>query len=282
LPDSVVLERTAARPNPRQEESAKAKGVPNPRRRRVVTLARGVAGILVFALIWELAPTFHLVDDYFIPPLHVVLQAWWDYLQSGLLASDAKASIGRSAIGFSLAVAAAIPLGAAIAWYRPVREFFTPLLELFRNTAALAILPVFTLILGIGETSKIAIVFYACFFPILLATASGVATVDTQLLRSARVLGLSPAATFRKIVFPAAVPTIFTGVRISGAAAILVLIAAEMIGANAGLGYRINYAQFNFLIPTMYAAILTTSVIGVAVNYGLIALERRFSRWRPI
>ena len=111
------------------------------------------------------------------------------------------------------------------------REFFTPVLEIFRNTAALAILPVFMLLLGIGETSKIAIVLYACFFPILLSTITGVATVDPRLLRSARVLGLSPVATFRKVVFPAAIPTIFTGIRISGAAAILVLIAAEMIGA---------------------------------------------------
>jgi NitT/TauT family transport system permease protein len=153
-------------------------------------------------------------------------------------------------------------------------------LEFFRNTAALALLPVFTLILGIGESSKIAIVFYACFFPVLLSTVAGVATVDPQLLRSARVLGLSPAVTFRKVVFPAAVPTIFTGIRISGAAAVLVLIAAEMVGANAGLGFLINYAQFNFLIPKMYAGILTTSLLGLAVNYSLVSLERRFSRWR--
>jgi len=155
-----------------------------------------------------------------------------------------------------------------------------PPLEVFRNTAALALLPAFTLILGIGETSKIAIFTYACFFPILLSTITGVATVDPQLLKSARVLGLSPVATFRKVVFPAAVPTIFTGIRISGAAAILVLIAAELIGATAGLGFLINYTQFNFLIPQMYAAILTTSALGLAVNYGLVALERRFSRWR--
>ena len=161
-----------------------------------------------------------------------------------------------------------------------MREILTPPLEAFRNTAALALLPAFTLILGIGETSKIAIVTYACFFPILLSTISGVATVDPQLLRSAKVLGLSPVATFRKVVFPAAVPTIFTGIRISGAAAILVLIAAELVGATEGLGFLINYSQMNFLIPKMYAAILTTTLLGLAVNYTLVALERRFSRWR--
>ena len=277
---SLIAEKTEARPNPRQEEAAKVKGV-SPRKRRTVTLARGLAGLTTLVLIWEFAPRLGLVDSYFIPPLHVVLQEWWGMALDGELWKHIRASLVRSAVGFGLAIAIAIPLGAVIAWYRPVREFFTPVLEIFRNTAALALLPVFMLLLGIGETSKIAIVLYACFFPILLSTISGVATVDPQLLRSARVLGLSPIATFRKVVFPAAVPTIFTGVRISGAAAILVLIAAEMIGATAGLGFLINYAQYNFLIPKMYAAIITTSLLGVAVNYALVALERRFSRWRP-
>ena len=276
---SLIEELTEARPNPRQEEAVHGKGV-SLRRRRAVTLARGVAGLVTLMAIWELAPRLGLVDSYFIPPLHVVLEAWWSMVLDGEMLKHVRASLLRSALGFGLAIAVAIPLGAVIAWYRPVREFFTPVLEIFRNTAALAILPVFMLLLGIGETSKIAIVLYACFFPILLSTITGVATVDPQLLRSARVLGLSPVATFRKVVFPAAIPTIFTGIRISGAAAILVLIAAEMIGATAGLGFLINYAQFNFLIPKMYAAILTTSAIGVAVNYGLVALERRFSRWR--
>jgi NitT/TauT family transport system permease protein len=183
-------------------------------------------------------------------------------------------------VGLGIARVKASPLGAAIAWYRPVREILTPPLEIFRNTAALALLPAFTLILGIGEASKVAIITYACFFPILLSTVSGVVSVDPQLLRSARVLGLSSVATFRKVVFPAAVPTIFTGIRISGAAAILVLIAAELAGAANGLGFLINYTQLNFLIPQMYAAILTTTLVGLAVNYGLVALERRFSRWR--
>lgn len=275
----LLTERTAARPNHRQEEAAQAKGV-SVRRTRAVTLGRSLAGLLTLAVVWETAPRLGIVDAYFIPPLHVVLETWWQMVTSGELWRHVSASLVRSAIGFGLAIVVAIPLGAAIAWYRPVREFSTPVLEVFRNTAALAILPVFMLLLGIGETSKVAIVLYACFFPILLSTISGVASVDVQLLRTARVLGLSPVETFRKVVFPAAVPTIFTGIRISGAAAILVLIAAEMIGATAGLGFLINYAQFNFLIPTMYAAIITTSAIGVGVNYGLVALERRFSRWR--
>ncbi len=279
MPSTLLDERTESGLNPRQQQSARATSVPSyvTRGKR---LGRGFLGIAALALIWEYVPRLGLVDAYFLPPLHVVLQAWWEMAKDGTLLTHVKASLIRSGAGFGIAVLLAIPLGAAIAWYRPVREILTPPLEAFRNTAALALLPAFTLILGIGETSKIAIVTYACFFPILLSTISGVATVDPQLLRSAKVLGLSPVATFRKVVFPAAVPTIFTGIRISGAAAILVLIAAELVGATQGLGFLINYSSMNFLIPKMYAAILTTTLVGLAVNYGLVALERRFSRWR--
>ena len=276
---SLLEERTEAGLNSRQARSA---GVRAERRvrGRIARVSRGLVGLVVLATIWEIAPRAGLVDPYFVSPLSDVLAAWWDLLVSGDLWTHLRASLVRSGLGFGLALVIAIPLGAAIAWYRPVREVVSPVLELFRNTAALALLPVFVLILGIGEVSKVAIVVYACFFPILLNTISGVASVDQQLLRSARVLGLSPVTTFRKVVFPAALPTIFTGIRIAGAAAVLVLIAAEMIGATAGLGYLINYSQYNFLIPQMYAAILTTTGVGLAINYSLVSIERRLSRWR--
>jgi NitT/TauT family transport system permease protein len=276
---SLLDEAVEPRVNPRQEAVAKVRHAPA-YLTRLGRLGRGVVGIAVLALVWEVVPRLGLVDEYFLPPLHVVLEQWWSMVRDGELWPHVRASLVRSALGFGIAAGIAIPLGAAIAWYRPVREILPPAFEVFRNTAALALLPAFTLVLGIGETSKVAIVTYACFFPILLSTIAGVATVDPQLLRSAKVLGLSPVTTFRKVVFPAAVPTIFTGIRISGAAAILVLIAAELIGATEGLGFLINYSQFNFLIPQMYAAILTTTLVGLAVNYGLVALERRFSRWR--
>lgn len=276
---SLLDERTEPDLNVRQRESAGVRRV-SVYTSRLGSLSRGAWGVVLLGLAWELVPRLGIFDTYFLPPLHTVLSAWLDMLRSGQLVQNVVASLVRAAIGFAIAVVLAIPTGVLIAWYRPVREILTPPLEVFRNTAALALLPVFTLILGIGEESKIAIVVYACFFPVLLNTITGVATVDPQLLRSATVLGLSPAATFRKVVFPAAVPTIFTGIRIAGSAAILVLIAAELIGATAGVGYLINYTQQNFLIPQMYAAILTTTLLGLAVSYGLVALERRFSRWR--
>ncbi|MEU1836784.1 ABC transporter permease [Micromonospora chersina] len=242
-------------------------------------LHRSVA-LLALAAIWETAPRAGLVDRVFLPPLSEVLTAWWTLLRTGQLADHVGASLTRSLTGLALAVAAAIPLGLLIGWYRPLADLLSPLLEVFRNTAALALLPVFVLILGLGETSKIALVVYACSWPILLNTIAGVKGVDPLLVRSARSMGLNHLRLFQKVILPAAVPTIFTGVRLAGAYSILVLVAAEMVGAKAGLGYLINYAQYNFAIPDMYAGIITISAIGLVVNQLLVAGERRFSTWR--
>ncbi|MGW4945872.1 ABC transporter permease [Actinoplanes sp. NPDC004185] len=239
-----------------------------------------VVAVAALAAVWEVFPRLGLVDATFLPPLSDVLVAWWQLVQSGELIDHAQASLGRSLAGFGLAVVAAIPLGLLIGWSKPAATLLTPLLEVFRNTAALALLPVFVLILGLGETSKVAIIFYACSWPILLNTVSGVRTVDPLLIKSARSLGLGPLRLFQKVVLPAAVPTIFTGIRLAGAYSILILIAAEMVGAKAGLGYLINYAQYNFAVPDMYAGIITISAIGLVVNQVLIITERRFSTWR--
>ncbi|MFI6362329.1 ABC transporter permease [Nocardia sp. NPDC050630] len=230
--------------------------------------------------IWEAAPRLGLVDEVFLPPFSTVAQAFVDLVETGAMWEHVSTSLTRSATGFSLALAVAIPVGVAIAWYRPVADFLNPILELFRNTAALALLPVFILILGIGETSKIALVVYASFFPILLNTITGVRTVDPLLIKSAISLGFSPIRLFQKVILPAAVPSIFTGVRMAAASSILVLIAAEMVGARAGLGYLITAAQQNFQIPNMYAGIIAISLLGLGFNGVLVALERRLSRWR--
>ncbi len=240
---------------------------------------RSVA-ILAFLTLWEVGPRVGLVDRVFLPPLWEVLQATAELIGNGQLIEHIRSSLTRAALGFGMAIVTAIPLGLLIGWYSLIAKVLNPILEAFRNTAALALLPVFVLILGIGETSKVALVLFATFFPILLNTISGVRTVDPLLIKSAQSLGLSPLRLFQKVILPSAVPTIFTGLRMAGAASILVLIAAEMIGAQAGLGYLINAAQLNFQIPNMYAGILTISIIGITVNYALLAAERHFSRWR--
>jgi NitT/TauT family transport system permease protein len=277
-PDSAAHRAPADAPPP-----AATRIRPRRWRRPVALLGSAVQrSIAIAALlaVWETFPRLNVVDATFLPPLSQVLQAWWDLAASGQLAQHVEASVARSLAGFGLAIAVAVPLGLLIGWYKPIATLLSPLLELFRNTAALALLPVFVLILGLGETSKIAIILYGCAWPILLNTISGVRTVDPLLVKSARSLGLSPLRLFQRVVLPAAVPTIFTGIRLAGAYSILILIAAELVGAKAGLGYLITYAQFNFDVPDMYAGIITISAIGLVINQLLVALERRFSTWR--
>ncbi|TPW91843.1 ABC transporter permease [Mycolicibacterium fortuitum] len=257
---------------------------PAHRARRLPALAwrllRPTVVVAAFLALWEVAPRTGLVDKVFLPPFSEVVGAWFTLLGNGQLAENVSASLSRALAGLAVAIVVSIPLGVAIAWYRPVADFLNPILELFRNTAALALLPVFILILGIGETSKVALVIYAASFPILLNTISGVRTVDPLLIKSARSLGLSPVRLFQKVILPAAVPTIFTGLRMAAASSILVLIAAEMVGAKAGLGYLITASQLNFQIPNMYAGIVTIALVGVIFNGIVVAIEGRLSGWR--
>ncbi|MFJ6783925.1 ABC transporter permease [Streptomyces yangpuensis] len=248
--------------------------------RRLRSLSVRSAAILALLAVWETAPRLGLADPTFLPPVSEVAAAWWELLRNGQLGRHTWASLVRSFGGFGIAVVVAVPLGLLIGWYRPVAALLGPLLEVFRNTAALALLPVFVLLLGIGETSKVSIVVYACVWPILLNTISAVGNADPTLVRLARSMDLSTPRLFQKVILPASVPAVFTGIRLAGAVSILVLVAAEMIGAKAGLGYLINASQFNFAIPQMYAGIVTISAIGVAFNQLLVTIERRLSTWR--
>ncbi|WP_245645367.1 ABC transporter permease [Pseudonocardia acaciae] len=243
-------------------------------------MATKTVAVAALLAAWELAPRTGLVDPTFLSPFSEVLRALAELAGNGQLAEHVQASLTRSLVGFALAVAFAVPLGVLIGWYQPVSDLLTPLVQLFLNTAALALLPVFVLILGIGETSKISIVAYACCWPILLNTITAVRGVDPTLLKLARSLDLPPVRLFATVILPGSLPTIFTGIRLAGAAAIVVVVAAEMVGAKAGLGYLINASQYNFAIPQMYAGIVAISVIGVAFNQLLLTVERRFTSWR--
>jgi len=247
----------------------------------LLPLIKKSAVIILLLALWELAPRLGLADRAFLPPFSVVLVAWWQLLVSGELISHITASLIRAWGGYALAISYAIPLGLAMGWYKGLSEVLTPLVETLRNTAALALFPVFILLLGIGEASKLAIVIYACSWPILLNTISGVKNIDPLCIKSAQSMGVSQFALFRKVILPATIPTIFIGVRLAGSISILVLVAAEMIGAKAGLGYLIIYSQYNFQVPNMYAGIITISLIGLGVNKGLTYLGRRLTSWQP-
>jgi NitT/TauT family transport system permease protein len=245
-------------------------------------IAFGKRSLLVLALlaIWEAVPRLGLADPAFLPPFSDVIAAGWQLAQSGELYDDVAASLLRALSGFLISVVLIVPLGLAVGWYARLGELLNQFIEVCRNTAPLALLPVFILLLGIGELSKVTMVIYSCAWPLLLNTIAAVKQVDPLLIKSARTMGASPQQLFRKVILPAALPTIFVGIRLASASAMLVLVASEMVGAKAGLGYLIIYSQYSFLIPQMYFGILGITVIGLVFNAVLEALERRLMGWK--
>jgi sulfonate transport system permease protein len=235
--------------------------------------------IFLFLLTWQLLSGFAVVDPSVIPPFTTVVAAMAHGFIDGALLGNMAVSLRRSGIAFGIAVSLAIPLGLFMGSFRRFEDVVDSLLQLFRQTSALAIYPIFILLLGLGETSKVMLIFWAAFFPILLNTISGVKLVDRRLIEMARVFGASRAEVFKRVVLPAATPAIFVGLRLGATTSLLLLVAAEMIGANRGLGFVIINSQYNFQIPLMFAAIVLLAVIGLVVNYTLLVLQNWFCRW---
>jgi NitT/TauT family transport system permease protein len=253
-----------------------------PALRRVLGFGKRSLLVLALLAIWEAVPRLGLTDPAFLPPFSEVIAAGWRLAQSGELYDDVAASLLRALSGFLISVVLIVPLGLAVGWYARLGDILNQFIEVCRNTAPLALLPVFILLLGIGELSKVTMVVYSCAWPLLLNTIAAVKQVDPLLIKSARTMGASPQQLFRKVILPAALPTIFVGIRLASASAMLVLVASEMVGAKAGLGYLIIYSQYSFLIPQMYFGILGITVIGLTFNAVLEALEGRLMRWKAV
>lgn len=240
-------------------------------------------GLLVgFLLAWQAGSRFGWLNATVFPPLDLILRALWDGLSSGALLDDIAISLQRSGLAFAAAVGLGIPLGLFMGQIAAVERALDPILQFFRQTSALALYPVFILLLGLGEASKVFVIFWATLFPILLATIGGVKEVDRKLIEMARCYGASRTAVFLRVILPASVPSIFVGLRLSATTALLLLIAAEMIGANKGLGFQVMNAQYNFQIPLMFAAIFLLAALGLAANFILVSLQRRLCRWADI
>lgn len=240
---------------------------------------RGI-GIVLFLALWEALPRLGIVSDAYLSPPSAVLASIVQLLENGQLWKHVAASLQRSLWGLVLASVAGVVLGLLVGGFRRLAAIIDPVLQLFRQTSAFALFPVFILFLGIGELSKVAIIFWASFWPVLLSTVGGVKQVDRLLVNSALSMGASRRFVFFKVVLPASLPSIFTGVRLAGAYSITALVAAEMIGAHSGLGFLTLNSQETFQIPTMYAGILLLATLGLLLNYLLALLERRLLRWR--
>ncbi|RVN80920.1 ABC transporter permease [Sinorhizobium meliloti] len=235
--------------------------------------------LIAFLALWQAASTAGWINPAVFPSVGAILSALWTGISGGALLDDIAISLQRSGTAFVGAVVLAVPLGLLMGQVRAIENALDPVLQLFRQTSALALYPVFILLLGLGEASKVFVIFWATLFPLLLSTISGVKEVDSKLIEMARVYGASRLTVFRRVVLPGAVPSIFVGLRLSATTALLLLIASEMIGANKGIGFQVMNAQYNFQIPLMFAAIFILAGLGLVSNYALVFAQRRLCRW---
>jgi NitT/TauT family transport system permease protein len=161
-----------------------------------------------------------------------------------------------------------------------VARIFDPILQFLRNLPALALYPLFILLFGLGELSKVAIIMKGTMWPILMNTTEGAKATDPLHIKAARSMGIGHLQLFTKVIFPAAFPFILTGLRLGATRSILLLVGAEMMGADEGLGFLIFDMQHKYEIPEMYAAIIIMVIVGLATNALLVALEKKATKWK--
>ncbi len=240
----------------------------------------GIPLVLLFFAVWEALPRLGIIDPLFLPAFSTTIQTLFDLALSGKLLLHVLVSLQRAAAGFGLALLLAVPLGFLMGWYNKFERYTDLFVQSLRNVSTFALLPIFLLLLGLGESSKIAIIFYGASWQLLMNTISGVKSVDPIYIKAAKSMGVSDWELFKKVILPASIPSIVIGARLGAKIALMVVIAAEMIGAKSGLGFFIQNAQFNFMVPEMYAGILTLAILGLMVNYLLVWFEKKTTSWK--
>ena len=243
-----------------------------------------LSALLAFVAVWSLAgwlvEATRPFNPLFLPAPWVVIGALVDLARKGQLGLHVLATLERVAVGFSLGALAALVLGLLAGQLRTIRNIVEPVVELLRPIPPLAVLPLFIVWVGIGEASKVGFIAYAVFFPMFVTTVHGVAQIDTRLLRAAESLGARPRQLFTRVILPAALPDVLTGLRLGVALSFFVIVISEFVGAESGLGNLINDGRNFFLVPQMLGAALLLGLLGYAGNGLVRLLERRVLRWQ--
>ena len=250
------------------------------RRARTLRLVSVAAFVGAWSLLSGAVVAFDLFNPIFLPGPWLVLGSLTELAAKGQLWVHVRATLERGAVGFGTGAALGVGLGLASGHVRVVRNVVEPVVELLRPIPPLAMLPLFIVWVGIGEPSKVGFITYATFFPIFLTTVTGVRQIDPLLLRAAQSLGARGPRLFLRVILPAALPDILTGLRLGVALAFFVIVISEFIGAEHGLGYLINDGRNFFLVPQMLAAAVVLGLLGYAGNGLVRLLERRLTRWQ--
>jgi len=248
----------------------------SPRRLRAV----GLAVFLAVIALWEAGCRAGLIPPLVLPAPSEALAALGVLLETGLLWKHVGASLQRLALGWTFGTLLGIAVGLAIGLFSLARAGLAPMVAAIFPIPKIALLPLFVIWFGIGEGSKVATILFGAFFPTVVATYGGVDNVDRSLIRMGQSFGLSRFSIVRKIVLPGALPAILPGFRISAAIAIVLLVAAEMIGAEFGIGAYILLAGSLMATDELVAGVALLSMLGLSVNWLIARAERFLLRWR--
>ncbi|WP_433340128.1 ABC transporter permease [Streptomyces sp. CA-253872] len=227
--------------------------------------------------VWWLLAATGIVD---VPGPWPVARRAAEMIADGSLLADTLASLRRVLIGFVIGVVLAVPVGFLMGWYPPVRALLEPYVQFFRAVPPLAIIPLAIVLLGIGETPKVFVIFLASFLATVVAALQGVTATDRTLINAARVLGAPDRVIFLKVVIPASTPFLLVGARIGLGSSWATLVAAELIAADKGLGYEMTHAQTYYDLPTIFVGLLTIGVVGLVMDRLLLRAERHLTSWQ--
>lgn len=251
---------------------------------------------VVLLIVWEALTQSGFINPQILPAPSQVLLRWIDYLKpleqydpanmsylawffSGELPHDALASIIRVVGGFGIGAGLALPLGLLMGGSARFYQLMNPLVQLLRPIPPIAYIPLAILWFGLGNPPAFFLISLGAFFPVLMNTISGVRTVDEIYIRAARNLGASGATLFLRIILPAATPHILTGLRVGIGVAFIVVIVAEMIAVNNGLGFRILEAREFMWSDKIIAGMITIGLLGLAIDTGMDRINRYLLRW---
>jgi len=236
--------------------------------------------LLVLLVVWKAVTDAHWYPPELLVPPSEVWAALLELIETGELQNHLQVSLHRLGIGMALGCGFGVLFGVVMALSRTVETYTAPLFHVIRQVPSIALIPVLILIFGIGETFKILIVIKAAFFPVALATYTAVQGIPRPFFEVARVYQLPRAVLFRRIVLPATIPPIITGVRLALGRSWGTLVAAELLAAEAGIGQMMEFARQMFRIDVVMVGVLITGLIGFGFDRSFKWLEARLLRWR--
>ena len=244
---------------------------------RVVALAGALA---LWGVLTAVNARVEVVNPVLLPTPTEVGKSLADGVRDGSLPRHVARSLVRVLEGFGLAAVCALALGLFAGMCGPVRLMLEPVIEFVRPIPPLAFLPMFLVWFGLGEASKVAFIAYTTFFPMFVAIAGSMLRVDVMLLRAAASLGARRVDLIRRVVLPAALPGVIVALRVGFGLALFVIVGAEFMGADAGLGHLIMEGRTFFNPAQIVMGALVLGILGSLVNALLLAAERRYLRWR--